>query len=153
MPIRFAIARLRGGAGRRRGAAAVTAGLALCGALLGAGRAAAAPAPLHLSVVVGSRQFNANGSYEVRELVYTGTRQTGEGSTRCSRLLGGRRLCSGAFTLESGLIDFAGSAPASSTATTRFTITDGEGRYRRARGTVVSVYSHGGTRAAETIIF
>ncbi len=153
MPNRQALAGSRTGAHRRRRRAAAVVVVNCCKALICAGVGAAAPAPLHLSVVVGFRQFRTNGSYELRDLVYTGARQTGEGSTRCSRLLQGRRRCSGSFTLEQGQIDFAGSAPNSSTSTTRFTITGGGGRYSRSRGTVLSVYSRGGTRAAETINF
>ncbi len=107
---------------------------------------------MRLSVVVAFKQVNANSSYELRELVYAGARQTGEGSTRCSRPLQGGRRCSGSFTLEQGQIDFAGWISGSG-ATTRFAITGGGGRYRNRRGTVLSVYSHGGTRVAETITF
>jgi hypothetical protein len=131
---------------------AAAAALACCGPAVDAGPAAGAPAPLHLSIVVAYRQANPNGSYELREVVYAGARQSGEGSVRCSRPLGGRRLCSGSVTLEQGLIDFAGSIYGSG-ATTRFAITGGDGRYRRTRGTVVSVFSRGGTRVAETVAF
>ncbi len=136
----------------RRWLRAAAAVLACCGPPIAACPAAAAPTPLQLSVVVAYRQARPNGSYELRELVYGGARQIGEGSVRCSRPLGGRRLCSGSVTLEEGLIDFAGSIYGSG-ATTRFAITGGGGRYRRTRGTVVSVFSRSGTRAAETIDF
>ncbi len=139
--------------GALRGLLATAAGAAACcGPLLAAGAADGAPATLHLSVVVAFKHVNANGSYELREKVYTGAEQTGEGSTRCSKPSQGRRLCSGAFTLEPGQIDFAGSI-SDSTSTTRLAITGGEGRYHRARGTVVSVFSRGGTHVAATISF
>jgi hypothetical protein len=124
--------------------------LGACG--LGAGAAGAAPAPLHLGAVIPFKQVNANGSFEAREMIYESGRRAGEGSIRCSRPVSGRRRCSGSVTLEAGQVDFAGTI-ANGASTYRLGLTGGGGRWSRARGTIVSVFSDGATRAAVTISF
>jgi hypothetical protein len=70
----------------------------------------------------------------------------------CTKKTSSTVHCTGSYKLTHGTILFSGTISNSSN-TNRLTITGGTGSYKGARGTVLTEYNAGETKAKETITF
>jgi hypothetical protein len=112
----------------------------------------AAPATLHLTAYVYDAH-SGKGVFSSHEKVYEGSQKLGEDYSRCTEASNHRSThCVGSYTISGGTIDFAGTISTSSD-TDRLAMTGGTGRYKDARGTVLTEYDKAGTKARETLTF
>jgi len=125
-------------------------GLALVG--ITAPRADATLPTLHLSALVYDQHLASDGTFSSRERLTQGTARVGEDFSRCTPSSKTTVHCTGSYTLSGGTFSIAGTISNSSD-TNRLEVTGGTGRYRGARGSVLTEYNRSGTRAKETITF
>jgi hypothetical protein len=106
---------------------------------------------LHLSATVYDVR-KSTVVYSSKERVDEGATKLGEDSSTCAASSPDTFRCLGRYTLTSGTIQFSGTISNASN-TNRLKITGGTGRYKGARGTVLTEYNSAGTKAKETLSF
>jgi hypothetical protein len=118
-----------------------------------AAQAADATLPtLHVSALVYDKQTTSGGTFSSREKLTRGGAHIGEDFSRCTPNSKTTVRCTGSYTLSGGTFQIAGTISNDSN-TNRLEITGGTGRYRGARGNVLTEYNRAGTSAKETITF
>jgi hypothetical protein len=126
--------------------------LVLLFALVGPVTAARALPALHLTAFVYDVRSTPDGTVSSREELTEGRDRVGEDFSRC--VPNSRRTvrCAGSYTLTQGTIRFAGTISNTGNKN-RLMITGGTGRYKHARGSILTEYNRSGTGAKETITF
>jgi hypothetical protein len=119
---------------------------------IGAQSAGAALPTLHLSAAVYGKHTTAGGTLSSHERLTQNGAHIGEDFSRCTPSSRTTVRCSGSYTLSGGTFQIAGTISNDSD-TNRLEITGGTGRYRGARGNVLTEYNRTGTSARETITF
>jgi hypothetical protein len=114
--------------------------------------AGAALPTLHVSATVYDKHTTASGTFSSRERLTQGGAHIGEDSSRCTPSSKTTVRCTGSYTLSGGTFQIAGTISNDSN-TNRLEITGGSGRYKGARGSVLTEYNRAGTSAKETITF
>ena len=106
---------------------------------------------LHVSASVYDKHATP-GTFSSREKLTQGSTRIGEDFSRCTSNSKTTVRCSGSYTLSGGTFQIAGTISNDSN-TNRLEITGGTGRYKGARGSVLTEYNRAGTSAKETITF